>query len=436
MLKQIYYRNSGNHAASRRRRGSLYVSVMSVTLIVSIIGLATISVARTQLSKATHSRELIEARKLATSAIEYATLVVKNNSSWRSNYTNNIEAPASPIALGNGTIAFKFVDTDGSLSNDSTDPVRVYGIGRVGKVTYAESVLLQPQTTGISCLDVAFYCVGNVKTGLSTTWATNQTIASGGTISTSFFLSSINSNCEAVGSVSGNITGTKTSGVAARKMPGTEVFDYYRLAGTWIDVNSLPTDSSNNPKIDRVVLSPASNPYGSLRNPEGIYVIDCKNKNLDIGNCRIHGTLVLLNPGSNCSISHAVHWDAAVKNYPALLVNGSISFEYHSGTLSESSLSTNFNPSGTPYGASSDSDQSDSYPSIIKGLIYASNRIEFPLDFADSKVDGCIVCSSVTANSGLILNYYTTYRDYPPPGFGKGPDMVIAPGTRRRESYP
>ena len=48
--------------------------------------------------------------------------------------------------------------------------------------------------------------------------------------------------------------------------------------------------------MDRVLLSPTSNPYGTP-NASGIYIINCNNQNVTIGPCRIVGTLVLLVPG-------------------------------------------------------------------------------------------------------------------------------------------
>lgn len=432
--RQLSYQ-SNSQKTSHQRRGSLYISVMGVTLIVSMIGFSAITIARVHLRRSQNSTDMVEAQKLAFSSVEYAVLSINNDPSWRTTFTNNIESPSTPIPLGNGTITFKLVDSDGNLADNTTDAVRLIGIGRVGEVEYAESVLLVPTGNGLTCLETALHCNGDVTLGFTVDLTTNQIISSNGSVGTGF-LANLVGSAEAVGSISGSISGSSTTGITPRTMPGTDVFDYYKLNGTWIDINSLPVDGSSNPLIEKVVLSPVSNPFGSGTNLEGIYVIDCAGANIRIQNCRIEGTLVLINPGTSAGIRNSIYWESAVKNYPALLVEGNIEFRTTTAVLSESTLTTNFNPVGTPYETVSDSDTTDDYPSVIKGLVYVSGELELPADSLDTKVEGCIICNTIKESSDFIVNYYNTYRDYPPPGFAQGPAMAIVPGSHRRETLP
>ena len=140
--------------------------------------------------------------------------------------------------------------------------------------------------------------------------------------------------------------------------------DYYILNGTSITYASLPKQQAAN--IEKVVLSPNNNPYGSgLTSPTGIYVINCLGGNLRIRNARIVGTLVILNPGV-FSVLESVNWEPAVANYPSLLVSGTAELAFTNTPLSESSLRVDFNQ---------DTDKTDTYPSLIKGLIYASGDL-------------------------------------------------------------
>ena len=72
--------------------------------------------------------------------------------------------------------------------------------------------------------------------------------------------------------------------------------------------------------ICRVVLSPASNPFGASTNPRGIYLIDMADQKLFIKYARIVGTLVLITPKSDSEIGNGgpLHWEPAVRGFPAL----------------------------------------------------------------------------------------------------------------------
>lgn len=212
------------------------------------------------------------------------------------------------------------------------------------------------------------------------------------------------------------------------------MFDYYLDNGTPISVSALPLVSGAY-TIERQVLSSQVNPYGG-KNPEGIYVINCGGQRVRIKDCRIVGTIVLLNPAANSSLEGSLRWDTGVGNYPALLVLGELEVRFHSGDLSESALGVNFNPAGTPYLGNEDADQTDAYPSEVNGVVYFSGHLNAPFDFLESRFRGVTVCNTITAGSACRFNYRPLLHDYPPPGFASGNPMVVSPGSRRRETLP
>ncbi len=206
--------------------------------------------------------------------------------------------------------------------------------------------------------------------------------------------------------------------------------DYYMDKVSLIDT----TYSSNIRVIDRQLLSPAVNPFGST-NAKGIYVINCAGNDVVIGRSRIVGTLIFLNPGGNSAIQDSVCWEAAVYNYPALLTNNTLNIKMSSTGLSESSLGINLNPAGTPYpytGGVSNTTATESYPSRITGIVYSKNDLKFS---ATSSVTGVVMAANdiyVNATS-LTLNYGSMYLNDPPPGFDAGTiSMKVAPGTWKR----
>lgn len=433
LVNRSPYMTQTNKRAGRARSGYLYVAVLMSALAVSTMGLVAISTAALRLRSSTATNDWTAAQLLAQSAIEDALLTIQGDNGWRTAFTHGVEYPASPRTLGNGTFTWKLVDDDGSLSDDDSDSVRVVGIGRVGEARVAESVRLLPTGQALTCLESALHVAGNISLGSAVGLRTDQRLSCNGNISASGFLSSITGNVEASGTITGTVNGTKTSPVAARRMPGSSAFDYYLDNGTYISLASLPVVSGV-PTIEKTVLAPQQNVYGPARNPEGIYVLDCQGARVAIQNCRIVGTIVLLNPAANSSIDGTVRWDAAVANYPALLVSGSIEMKTSPGDLSETVLTTNFNPPGVPYSGIEDSDLLDAYPCEIKGLVYVSGTLSAPQDLQESPFRGATICTAITANSSCVFNYRPLLLAAPPPGFAKGNPMKVSPGSRRRES--
>lgn len=202
------------------------------------------------------------------------------------------------------------------------------------------------------------------------------------------------------------------------------------------DAAFIELTSSTDHRLQRTVLSPQSNPYGSgTTNAEGIYIIDCLGKTLVIEDCRIVGTLLLINAASNSVVQGSVHWTPAIENYPALLTDKPITIKTAAAGLSESSINQNFNPPLTPYPyptGSEDDDVTDAYPSIIRGLIYSKDNLVFS---EAPTIDGVVLVErDIQANAtSLDLRYNAIFLNDPPPGF----DVVerkleLVPGSWQR----
>jgi hypothetical protein len=402
-----------------------------MAMLVTVAGLSVLTFARLKGREILWSNHSKEAGVLAEAAVEWALIRLTADTNWRTTYTNGVETSA--VAFGNGTISFKLLDeTDGDLADENADPVRIYGIGRAGAATRIYSVQAGG-SAALTCLNAALAvggllrCDTSIIAGGSSKLATNNHVNGGS--------ATVTANVEAAGNVvpqSWTLQGTATSGVPHMDMPTTEVFDYYTSCGTPIPIGSIPLNGSQDSCIEKVVISPASNPYGAATNTEGIYVIDCQNNDLVIRNCRIVGTLVLITPGSQSRVGdrtsgdvdngRKIHWVPAVSTYPCLLVQGSISLSFDgraSAVLSESSCSSNFNPAGTPYpypSGGTNTTMTDTYPSVIAGLVYVSGTVDgqgwWP------RIDMLVVGGSYSAASDtLSLNYSSKYVAMPPPGF-------------------
>lgn len=411
----------------RKRKGAaLYMIVLSTSLIVSMLGIASMAIVRVERRQLDASNDKRLARSNASSAVELALNLVNNDPNWRATYTNGVETSARNLGSDSvGTLAWSIEDADGDLTNADTK-LRIKGIGRVGSAVQVSSVEINFQG-GMDCLDVAICSVGSMDFFSSSTVTTNQTIATNGS-TTTYGGTIVNSDVEAVGSINGTgYMGSTTSSAPARTFPDSSVYDYYLANGTSIALSALPK-SQGFFQIEDVVLSPTNNPFGAT-NAEGIYIIDLASGKFRIQNARIIGTLVLLNAGSNSKVDDEVSWEPAVANYPALLVQGgSFQLDLTDGTLSESDRGENFNPVGSPYLGGTDSDQADSYPSEIKGLIYGDGG----LSIGDRMViNGLLIAGGqieVFSGNALTVTYDPSFAANAPPGFG-APRMNVVKGS-------
>jgi hypothetical protein len=363
-------------------------------------------------------------------------LRIQNHPNWRRTYSSGVWESNQPI--GDGTYTLQGIDpNDGNLATPATDPVVLIGTGIMGSVRQKVQVTLVPDRGGLTCLEVAAHAGGDITFSGGGTVQCNQIISSNGSISETS--STINANVEAVGTITGTgYTGITTTGITPRTMPDSTVFDYYAdpVNGTYIDVSMLPTQGGV-PVLKNIVLSPANNPYSQAdppeTNPQGIYVIDLMGLSLKIQNCRIVGTLVLLNGASDSIAFNNNNWEPAVPNYPVLMVRGDFVFNVNGGDpLSESSINVNFNPPGTPYNGEEDTLMDDTYPAIIKGLVYVSGNASITSSMiADSQVlnGTVIVRGTLNDNGGLDLTYQPSFLNNPPPGFEATTTMKVSPGS-------
>ena len=417
----------------RFRRGTLYLQVLAVTAIISMMALCAMHVVRLERRHADSRQDVEEAKLLARSAVELATNWINTNSSWRTMIINDTETPRS--VLGNGTFSWSLYDQDGDLADSDADSVLLKGIGRVGNATQVESVLLDPKGTALDCL-AASLCVGDYVDFSGVAVTGNQFISSNNGISASS--ASIHVPARAVNSISGGTynAGTQT-GIAARQMPDPgSVFDYYIANGTLIDYSTLDSDTGSARQINRSVLSPANNPYGDGQtNPEGIYVIDCGGNRIRSQFSRIVGTLVLLNVGPDSRFFNSVFLEPAVANFPTLMVLGDFRMDFDSDNpLDESWAGRNFNPVGTPYQGQADTDQTDIYPCMVKGLIYISGNLQSNTNGSQDYDGVLLIGDAYNCVDPIDLRYNSTFFDNPPPGFSAGALMQISPGSWRRST--
>lgn len=408
---------------STRRRGSAYVAILGVSLMLSVVGFSALLSVRVDRRATQAGSDFTQARLLAQSAIEMGIRDVGKDQAWRTEHPNG--AWESNRALASGTYTLTGVDpNDGVLNNSNLDPLLLTGTGQAGVAAYKLSATLVAYEPPLECLGVPLHA-GNDLSLSSATLTVDAAISANRTVSAS--LSTVNADVEAVSTITGSTyTKSLSPGGSPKSMPTSAVFDYYVANGTPINYAALSPAGT----IERILLSPTSNPFGGAVNASGIYVIDCANQDVTIRDARIEGTLVLLNVASGSSAAKSVNWHPAVENYPSLLVRGKFQFNMDTAALDESKLGINLNPTGADYKGVANSTQTDTYPSKLYGLFYASSDVTVtnPLNLDGVLVGG----NNVAMDDSVTFTYDEKFKNNPPPGFQEEPVMVLSPNSYRQ----
>jgi hypothetical protein len=381
------------------RRGSAYIAVLGLSMLVTTIGLGAMLAIRSQRRTADLQNYESDARAAAAGAIDLAAVSLAKQPTWRSSYAN--DTYTSTKALGAAGISFKLVDEhDADLADSAIDAVRVYGAGSAGDATRIASVVLRPSGTALPLLGLPVYSAGDITVS-GTALASGGPIAAGGTCTISLLARlKGDAECQVLLNL-GVVEGSARAGVPARVLPLGSLYDSYCASATTIPFGSIPSST-----IQRVVLSAASNPYGST-NPAGCYFIDVPALGtLTISQSRLAATLVVnLGLSATLTISGANAWDPPSVDSPTLIVRsagllGTVNIQGSLTPLSEVTAGTNFNPPSTPYFGISNATSTDTFPSEVRGVVHIIGGTLSTNIGSSAVVRGCIISDASIALSG------------------------------------
>ncbi len=175
--------------------------------------------------------------------------------------------------------------------------------------------------------------------------------------------------------------------------------------------------------IENVVLGNTANPFGSgIISVNGIYSINVPGEILLIRDSRINASLVVQN-SNKVEIRNAISWEPSGRNFPALIANAPIDDLTSITSLSEATIGVNLNPSTSPYQSVSDTDATDSYPSLLSGAIVSTGDI---LLGGLSTLSGPVHSGTNinVTSSNLNINFPSDIILNPPPGFFADPPKM------------
>jgi len=407
----MYYRM--HHQKLHARRGAAYLVALLAGMIVSVTGLAALSVATTRARTAESGDQFASARLNANTAMQHALAAVSahlSNGGTRDDIPN-----AEPtVLITEGSARWRLREIDGSALDAEDGPIVIEARGDSGAAVFALDALLVPSGVPIDALDTALYVDGNLNVSALADLVADHVVFAGGDLGSS---GSIDADVEAGGRITGSgYAGSVTEDAPSRLKPTPGLIEEYAVIGTRINLTSLPIVFGAR-SLSSVLLSKNSNPFGSP-DPLGIYVIDCGGESIAINSLRIEGTLVLLNTGPSTTIAGGTLMSPAHPWLPTLLVDGDINFMGSNTGPSESVVGANLNPASTPWQFEHDTDTDDVYPGRIEGVSYVDG--DMTVSVVRQNFKGAVLVEGdlrVLLGADLHIEYDPTVAHLTPLGF-------------------
>jgi len=402
------------------RGGTVYLHVLSCSLVISILGLGSLLAVRVQVRSCRLMRDCAEARTCAVSAVELGLLDIQQDPAWRTTWPSGLWMTDQP--LGAGRFNLQGIDPqDNDLADSPYDAVVLTGIGTKGLACHKTRVVLVPVIKPIGALTSCLQGSGSLQvTGGKRITAVGAPVCTNGQLDND---GTIDGSAEAQSTAhTGTITGTLTVPGTVKRMPDADVISRYAAKATAI--SKLAT-------MEKIVLAPGCNPYGTA-DPNGLYVMNTANANLTIRDCRIYGTLVVLAGSGTVTVDNSVLIQNYRSDFPCLLIAGDAVIKCTSAStqLSEVTLAVNFNPTGAPYNGSTDTDKKDTYPNEIQGLVHVSGSLRFQ---QTARIVGVVICDgSIACEETNTITYNASLYACPPQWYTYVDGMKLSPDSWRQ----
>lgn len=383
-----------------KNRGSIYFLTLtsSIILVMAVMGL---SFSIIQYRRTSRSYEQIDqAHVYAQLGVRHAIYFTHQAPNWRNLLTSG--AWMQDIPNGQGSYSVAGMDQTDGVLNNGNDPVQLACISKVNGVQ--RSMRVQTEQPSLGLLQYAVSTGGNIN--ISNNIVINGDVACNGTIDKTGSDTEINGNVEVVTNITGttNISGSVTIGIKPKTFPyHPTLLDYYKSRATPIVYQS---------DIQGIVLGSDINPFGTT-NSNGLYMINCGGQKIDIRDCRIVGTLILINPRMDSVIRDGVNWQPARSDFPALIIDGGgISIEPKLN-LDEAKSNTDFSlPSEPGFGS-----RTDVYPNLIQGVIYCDGNLV--ISGSCTLFGSVIATGSIDLDMDSVINGNASLWDNPPKQFNE-----------------
>ena len=143
------------------RSGTIYIMAMGTSLVVACLAIAGLQSVRVQRRMNDQIAQTANAKNLAEAGIEFVRLQMRTDTNWRSFFVNGV--PVTRTTTG-GQFSVTLTDpVDGSIANQTTDPVVVTSTGTFGLSTQKLSARMDPQNQLFAACRSALYATFSIE---------------------------------------------------------------------------------------------------------------------------------------------------------------------------------------------------------------------------------------------------------------------------------
>lgn len=399
------------------RRGGVYLLALVTGMVITGMVITALALTSSQRARVQLAEQTDGAHSTARSGLEIGAAMLAadpEGAAWRADvgpYT-----AISAAALGDASLTLSFLDpVDAKLSNSIGDPVELQADATLGGARQVLAARFLPTRENLPVLSSPLWAGGALQFSGATVFGS---VAIGSNTSATATSSAITAPVKAPVITGGTYAGG-TRVVSAVRLPADSVID------SWVAKAVTMTWPGGD--MNKLLLGPNYNPVGGGVSADGIYVINCANRKIRIRNCRIVGTLILLDPKSDSIIDKSNSFEARC-GQPTLLIRGSMQVSMDSSDLRESQSGVNYNPPSVPSRGNSNSSTTDSYASQIAGVVYATR--DLTLDTATT-VDGVVLAAGTITLRDRVTLRWSPVKD-PIDGFDMVQGFAVQPGSVRR----
>ena len=141
-MAQSLNRTFGTRACRARRRGSSYVMILSVSTVLTVIGLSAATVGRVNTRSTEQANHYGDAQAQAFSGAEHALAEINATTDWR----NELQGANVQRTLEGGSFTWQVIDeADNDLTDDPSDPAVLVITGTAGDSVYTLKIQLTGQ---------------------------------------------------------------------------------------------------------------------------------------------------------------------------------------------------------------------------------------------------------------------------------------------------
>lgn len=290
-------------------RGGVYVIVMMTVLVVTLMGIASVSILRVEDSAADERADARKARTHAGGAIELGVEQMSQSDEWFGR--DGVSGWwFEGVSFASGDLS---MHASVSEESDGAKLVRVTGRGRVGDASQLAEAWFLAREQGVSSLSAAVYAGEDIIFDQAQFRSDGQ-VRSGGDIDADS--AQVNAGVGAAGQISGaTYLGETRSGAGKLTLPPSTTVQAWADTGTQIPYEQIPSGT-----IDGVYMGREFNPYTGEEDPRGVYVVECEGQDLVIRDSWIRGTLVILD-ARRVVVDQSVRWEPDQSGGPIMLVS-------------------------------------------------------------------------------------------------------------------